>query len=121
MSSEIIAYMKELKNIQGEIKRVNEHIKKVRERKSLIESRILAYLEKVDEPGIMYEDITVLRHQKTQRQKKPTAMKRDNVIQLLENNGVHNAERIYNEITETMKGEAESVPTLKIKEKKKDE
>jgi hypothetical protein len=120
MSTEIIGYMRELKNIYSEIKRVNIHLKNIRDRKQLVENRILNYLEEVDEPGIMYEDITVLRHKKVQRQRKPVAMKRDDVIHLLENNGVHHAERIFNEIQETMKGDAETVPTLKIKEKKKE-
>lgn len=120
MSSEIISYMRELKNMYAEIKRVNLHLKNIRERKQLIEERILNYLEEVDEPGIMYEDITVLRHKKLQRQKKPVAMKRDDVIHLLENNGVHNADKIFKEIQETMKGDPETVPSLKIKEKKKE-
>jgi hypothetical protein len=120
MSTEIIGYMRELKNIYAETKRINNHLKTIRERRQQVENRILAYLEEVDEPGIMYEDITVLRHKKVQRQRKPVAMKRENIIQLLENKGVHNADRVFNEIQETMKGDAEEVPTLKIKEKKKE-
>lgn len=120
MSGEIIGYMRELKNIHSEIKRLNTSLKNIRERRQLVENRILNYLEEVDEPGIMYEDITVLRHKKLQRQRKPTAMKREDVIHLLENNGIANADKVFNDIQERLRGEAESVPTLKIKEKKRE-
>jgi hypothetical protein len=121
MSSDIITFMKELKNIYAEIKRINHHLKNVRDRKAYIETQILDYLERVDEPGIMYEDITVLRHKKVHRQRKPVLAKKEDVVHLLEDAGVGNAEKLYNDIQEKMKGEAESVPTLKVKEKKRNE
>lgn len=121
MSAEIISLMRELKNIHTELKRVNLHIKNVRERKQEIEGLILQYLEKVDEPGIMYEDITVMRHQKVQRHRKPGAAKKEDIVHLLEDAGINNAERLYTEIQERLKGEPEAVPVLKIKEKKRNE
>jgi hypothetical protein len=119
MSNQNIAgLMKELKGINNELERINKSTKGLRDRKKKIETYILDYLENNDQPGIKYEDLIVLRHQKKKRLPKAKEEKKEDVIRILEDNGIENSIQVYNDILENMKGEEEKIASIKIKKDK---
>jgi hypothetical protein len=115
-ATEIRSNMKELKDINTEIKRLNYLLKGYRERKKELEETIIEYLERTGQPGIKYEDLIVLAGEKKARDRKKKEEKEYDVLTLLEQNGVRNSRGLYNDILEAMKGEEKVVSSLKIKE-----
>ena len=115
-ATEIRSNMKELKDINIEIKRLNYILKGYRERKKELEDKIMEYLERTGQPGIKYEDLIVLAGEKKARDRKKKEEKEYDVLTLLDQNGVRNSRELYNEILEAMKGEEKVISSLKIKE-----
>jgi hypothetical protein len=115
-ATEIRSNMKELKDINTEIKRLNFLLKGYRERKKELEDNIMEYLERTGQPGIKYEDLIVLSGERKARERKKKEEKEYDVLTLLEQNGVRNSRVLYNDILEAMKGEEKVVSSLKIKE-----
>ena len=108
--------MKELKGLTTEIKRLNTQIKGLREREKTIKTNLLNYLKQSEQSGVKYESLVAIREEKSAREKKKLVEKKNDVLRVLETNGIVNAESLYSEIMETMKGKKEKVETLKIKE-----
>jgi hypothetical protein len=115
-ATEIRSNMKELKDINTEIKRLNIVLKGYRDRKKELEENIIEYLDRTGQPGIKYEDLIVLAGEKKARDRKKKEEKELDVLTLLEERGIRDSRNLYNDILEAMKGEEKVVSSLKIKE-----
>jgi hypothetical protein len=115
-ATEIRSNMKELKDINTEIKRLNINLKGYRDRKKELEETIIEYLDRTGQPGIKYEDLIVLAGEKKARDRKKKEEKEFDVLTLLEERGIRDSRNLYNDILEAMKGEEKVISSLKIKE-----
>ena len=110
--------MRELKKINNEMKRYSNLLKQLRDRKKIIETNILKYLQTSQQTGIKLGDVVAVQKEKKTHERKTKDEKKDDIIRLLENNGIRNADGLYKELLDTMKGKEEVVPVLKVKEHK---
>ena len=115
-ATQIRSEMKELKEVNTEIKRLAISLKMLRERKKGLEDDIIEYLNRTGQPGIKYEDLIVLAGEKKCRDKKKKEEKELDVLTILEDHGLRNSRETYLEILEAMRGEQKIAPSLKIKE-----
>jgi hypothetical protein len=115
-ATQIRSEMKELKEVNAEIKRLAISLKMLRDRKKGLEEDIIEYLDRTGQPGIKYEDLIVLAGEKKCRDKKKKEEKELDVLTILEDRGVRNSRETYLEILEAMRGEQKLAPSLKIKE-----
>jgi hypothetical protein len=115
-ATQIRSEMKELKEVNTEIKRLAISLKMLRERKKGLEDDIIEYLNRTGQPGIKYEDLIVLAGEKKCRDKKKKEEKELDVLTILEDKGIRNSRETYLEILEAMRGEQKIAPSLKIKE-----
>jgi len=117
-SLQIASDMRELKKINNEMKRYSNLLKQLRDRKKIIETNILKYLQTSQQTGIKLGDVVAVQKEKKTHERKTKDEKKDDIIRLLENNGIRNADGLYKELLDTMKGKEEVVPVLKVKEHK---
>ena len=116
MSSEIIAFVTELKELSVDIKRRSSELSKLRKRKDELEKKICEFLVEKDQPGVKYRDVAViLDKNKLKRLPKKKAQKEEDAINVLKHYGVSNAEKIFAEVVETMKGEEVPKNTIRLK------
>uniref|UniRef100_A0A6C0KGE3 Uncharacterized protein n=1 Tax=viral metagenome TaxID=1070528 RepID=A0A6C0KGE3_9ZZZZ len=116
MSSEIIAFVTELKDLSLDIKRRAGELSKLRKRKDEIEKKICEFLVQQDQPGVKYRDVAViLEKNKYKRLPKKKAQKEEDAVNVLKHYGVGNAEKILAEVIETMKGEEVPKNSIRLK------
>jgi hypothetical protein len=116
MSSEIIAFVTELKDLSLDIKRRAGELSKLRKRKDELEKKICEFLVQQDQPGVKYRDVAViLEKNKYKRLPKKKAQKEEDAVNVLKHYGVGNAEKILAEVIETMKGEEVPKNSIRIK------
>lgn len=119
MTSEIIAYVTELKALSDDIKIRNTELKKLRKRKDELEKKIEDFLIEKDQPGVKYRDVAVViekNHYKRVPKKKN--QKEEDCINILKHYGIGNAEKICNEMFESLKGDEVPKNSIKIKDPK---
>ena len=117
MSSEIIAYVTELKELVADIKQRSMQLGKLRKRKEELEKKITDFLTEKDQPGVKYKDTAViLEKNKIKRVPKKKAQKEEECLEVLKYYGITNAEKILNELVETMKGEEVPKNTIRLKD-----
>jgi ABC-type dipeptide/oligopeptide/nickel transport system ATPase component len=107
--------MKELKAVEAELKSLNEKSKELRSRKKELTSSILDWLVKTDRPGCMYEELVVLRGEGKSKCPMKKKEKEAAAIKVLEEQGIQQPEKIYENIKTAMSGEREMEPKLSIK------
>jgi len=106
--------VKELKDINTEIKRLQIETKKLKKRAQDIEKNILSYLNEKEQPGLKYQNTAIIIENKAKR---ITRTKKDvdgNAIRILEEVGIPNAREILNKITESRKGEQIQMQKVKL-------
>jgi hypothetical protein len=119
MSSEIIACVTELKSLTDDIKLRSMELKKLRKRKEDLEKKIEEFLIEKDQPGVKYRDVAVViekNHYKRVPKKKN--QKEEDCINILKHYGIGNAEKICNEMLESLKGDEVPKNSIKIKDPK---
>jgi hypothetical protein len=114
-AQQIQLMMKDLRNIEQELKRLNSQVKIYRDQKKDIETQISKYLEEKDQPGLKYQDLLVLTGESKRRTRKKKEERELDLMSILESKGIRNARETVNEIMETMKGKQVIRPVLKIK------
>ena len=104
----------ELRELDVEIKRVRKALTVLRERKENCESRILAYLDVNEQPGVKMGGMVILAENRRKRkyEKKEDKMARGEAI--LQRDGIYNSRETLDKILEAMRGEREEKPALKI-------
>lgn len=119
MSSEIIAYVTELKSLTDDIKLRCNELKKLRKRKDELDKKIEDFLIEKDQPGVKYRDVAVViekNHYKRVPKKK--TQKEEDCVNILKHYGISNAEKICNEVFESLKGDEVPKNSIKIKDPK---
>jgi hypothetical protein len=117
MSSEIISYVTELKEITTEVKNRSKELCKLRARKVELEKKICDFLTEKDQPGVKYKDVAIiLEKNKYKRMPKKKAQKEEDCLNVLKHYGVSNAEKIFGELLETMKGDEVQKNAIRLKD-----
>ena len=104
----------ELNEINAEIKRVSLHLKNLRTRAKLVEERIVNYLREKDQPGVKFQGRAIILENKSKRVAKKKSQKEADALRILEDYGVHNPEKVLEEVLEARKGYPQEVQKLKI-------
>ena len=112
--SDIPGLIIELKELANEITNRTKDLTKLKNRKKQIEDTLSKFLKERNQPGIKYRGVTVIEEEAKSRIRKKKSDKEDDCVSLLRNNNVHNAEKIYKELVEKMKGEQVLKKKLKI-------
>jgi hypothetical protein len=115
--SQIVSELNQLKEIDKELKRLSGLSRELKKKKTIIEGRVLAYLQKTKRDGVKTQDIVVLAKEKISRPTKPKEIKEQDVQAVLHRAGVQNTEQAYQEILEAMKGEELKKQALVLKKK----
>lgn len=113
--SHVAEDMKELSKIVSELKITNTKAKELRTHKKELESKILEYLESTDQPGLKYHELVVLKSESTIHTRLKKKEKQDSIIKILEENGVEDAEKLYEAVSKAGIGEAQTKAKLKVK------
>lgn len=100
----IQADVKELQNIDNEIKRLQKQVKVLKNRKIIIETNIKSYLDEKDQPGVKYQDIAIIIDNRKGRMRVNDKEKKERITDILTSNGVNNTEQLITELIESMKG-----------------
>ncbi len=113
----MIAWVTELKDLSTEIKRRTRETAVLRKRKEELEEKIEKTLVEQDKPGVKYKDVAViLDKNKIKRLPKKKAQKEEDGINVLKHYGIDNAEKIFNEVMETLKGEEVQKNAIRLKD-----
>ena len=104
----------ELNSLKNELKSLSQKCTVLRKRAKVIEQEIDDYLEQKDQPGLKYNGIAIIRETKTKRPIKKKTDVREATINILENAGVNNPEKIFEELTEARLGSPKEHRKLKI-------
>jgi hypothetical protein len=104
----------ELNSLKNELKTLTQKCSNIRKRCKVIEEEIDDYLEQKDQPGLKYNGMAIIRETKTKRPIKPKVDIRESAISILENAGVDNPEKIYEELIESRLGSPKQTRKLKI-------
>jgi hypothetical protein len=116
----IQAKVDELNSVKTELKSLRLRSAHLRSISSKIEEEINNYLEQKDQQGIKYKGTAITRQTLYKRSSKNKSESRIDSIKILENNGVKNPEKVYDEMLEAKLGHKKYQTKLKftaIKEK----
>jgi hypothetical protein len=105
MSSETIADVTELDEINRELKVLRDRSRVLSIRKKAIEKKLVKVLDERNEPGMKYRDITIIAEEKG---KHAPIKKKERVskgVHVLEKHGIRDAEKVLKELVTEMKGD----------------
>ncbi len=112
--SDIPGLILELKELTNEITNRTKELFKLKNRKKQIEDTLCKFFDEKKQPGVKYKGVAVTAEETKARVRKKKSEKEDDCIGLLRNCGLNNAEKVYKELVEKMKGEQVSKKKLKI-------
>jgi hypothetical protein len=112
--TEIASLVSELKSLDTEIKTRAIELSKLRKRQESIKDQILNYLEEEKKPGLKHNGTIVMTEDKSTRLRKKKAEKAQDCINVLKHYGIHNADKIWKELQEVVKGDKTQKKILKI-------
>lgn len=112
--SVIQSNVKELREINVEIKNLQTKIKQLKARSVAIEKDILTYLNEKEQPGVKFQNTAIIIENKEKSIKKSSKDVEKEQIEFLKNSGVSNAEEVLKKISEIKKGDAIQMQKLKI-------
>ena len=112
--SDVPGLILELKDLTNEINNRSKELYKIKNRKKYIEEILCKFFEEKNQPGIKYKGVAVIAEETKTRMRKKKSDKEDDCVGLLRNCGLSNAEKVYKDLLEKMKGEQVSKKKLKI-------
>lgn len=115
----IVEQMRQLNVLITHIKNTQTQLKKMKEAKSQLEERIMKYLNQTNRSGAKTNDLLILTKEKTVRNRKKKDEKEHDVLNVLQQAGVKDAENTYNQILSALKGDEHKSTTLVVKDPKK--
>ena len=101
----IKGYVDELEQIQSEIKRNNTRNRVLRQRAKALEANISEYLSQKGQSGLKYKGKAIVIENKEHRPAKKKKEKDADIISLLEQWGIQDAQNAYQKLQEVQKGE----------------
>lgn len=108
----------ELQSIRAEIKRLGAERKLLVAKEKKVVERIQEYLRVKEQPGLKHQGTAILLEEKEARErKKPKESERDS-LQVLEQYGIREPEKVLKELAEARKGNPYLKSKLKIKKYK---
>jgi hypothetical protein len=117
--SEIAGVVNEMRTICSELKRLRSETQKLNKRKTVLEKKIVEYLEVKEELGLKFNGVAILKEEKERRAYKKKSEKLERGTSLLENYGIDNPKEVLDELMNCMKGSPIQESKIKIKEIKK--
>ncbi len=116
MSQSVVgSSMKELASIVNELKVLGNKMKELRKRKKELEKNVLEYLDSSDGNGLRYKELVVLKKEATVTTRKNKKEKQEDVVKYLEDQGIGNASKLYEEMNSLLKGTKHHVSKLALK------
>jgi hypothetical protein len=112
--SDVPGLILELKELSNEITTRTKELQKLKNRKKSIEETLCKFFEEKKQPGIKYKGVAVIAEDTKSRARKKKLEKQEDCVGILRNCGLNNAEKVYKEILEKMKGEEISKKKIKI-------
>lgn len=109
----------ELKSIHNELTLIRKRGSTLRKRAKQLEEEIDAYLDSKDQPGLKYKGMAIIRENKPKRKIKKKADQKTDSINVLEQHGIDNPEKVLEEILEARRGSPTEQRKLKFKKYKK--
>jgi regulator of sigma D len=104
----------ELKELTNEIATRSKELTKLRKRKAKIDEQLCKFFDEKKQPGVKYKGVAVIAEDTKATVRKKKSEKEDACISLLKNYNVRDAEKIYKELVDKMKGETVSKKKIKI-------
>lgn len=98
--SDIKIFIKEINEIDKEIKYLQNKTKELKEHKKKLEHRVQEYMEETNRPGFRYGGTAVIMEKKQRRKPKGKKQRIEDIDKLLKNAGIYNeglARRILSE------------------------
>ena len=111
----IQADLNEINLIDDELSRMRKRMTELRKQKQAAEMRVLHFLETKDQPGVKFRGKAIIADKRTARVYKNPKKKNEDGADILRQHGIHNADKVLEEIIEAMKGEKIEKEKLKIK------
>jgi predicted RNase H-like nuclease (RuvC/YqgF family) len=112
----------ELNSIKNELKSMRITSTTLKKRAKQLEKEIEEYLEEKDQPGLKYKGTAIIREVATKHKIKKKVEQKNDCIQILENYGIHNPEKVLEELNKAKKGSPTEQTKLTFKKyKKKDD
>jgi hypothetical protein len=116
MTDKVSSDMKELKNIMDEMKKTKLHLKKLKIQREELEEKISEYIKHENLPGLRQGTIAVYVKPKQKTVPKKKMDKIQDAKNVLEKQGIKNAEILLAEIMDSLKGESVMKDTVQIKQ-----
>ena len=104
----------ELKELCLELKRTRHHLKMLNAQKTECEKRILNYLQTNEQPGIRFENMTIMIEDKERRTQSKKADRIERAAALLDRIGIDDSRTTVAQLIEAMRGEPEIQQKIKI-------
>ena len=108
----------ELNSIKNELKNLRMQGGKLRKRAKEIEDQIGDYLDAKDQPGLKYKGTAIIRETKSKRLMKKKADARADAIYVLEQHGVDEPSKVFDEVMDARRGSPTDQRKLKFKKYK---
>ena len=116
MATEIRATLEELKNNAQELFNLNKKVKELRARNKELNAVVIEYLETQNKPGLRLDNIVFLATEKNTRARKKKADVVKDAAEVLKSHGIQgDVSEVIKQLEECRKGEASTVPVLKMK------
>jgi hypothetical protein len=112
--------LKELSRIYERLKTLSNEIKELRDRKKDLENNLIDYLQESEQVGLRYESFIFFPKDKKIRKKLKKKEREETAIKVLEDYGVNQPKEAYEKLMDSMKGEEEIVPVIKVSEQKEE-
>ena len=106
--------VKNLEQLNIEIKRLRARLRILNNEKKECEERIMIFLDENDQPGVKYNGMTIVSTRKTKRRHIKKKEKIDNGEDILRKYGIRDSKRALEELMEAMRGEQEETNSLRI-------
>jgi hypothetical protein len=112
--------LRELSTLIEKSKKLCEELGQIRDRKKELETRLIEYLQNTDEVGLKYESFIFIPKDKKIRKKLKKKERDEAAVKVLEDYGVEQAKEAYIKLMDSMKGDEEIIPSIKISEQRDD-
>lgn len=114
----IKAYVQELDSIQYELKTMAARRKKLKEREKKLMEDIKDFLREKDQVGVKHHGTAIILEEKQVRAKKKAKERDQDAIDILEQYGIDNPDKVLAELLEARKGTKITEPKLTFKKYK---